>query len=99
MNPHASSPRASDAVDASLLAPSAAASIDNQPAAPLSLFCDVCIAVGRAIRFWLDYHRALCELEGLTDGDLRDLAFRKADFHRIAWEEAKRRYRMNRTKR
>lgn len=108
MNPHASLPRASEAVDASPFARCAAASVGDQPAAPpapttidaaAALFRGVCIAVGRAVRFWLDYHRALCELEGLTDEDLRDLTFRRADFHRLAWEETKRRYRMKRIER
>lgn len=51
-----------------------------------------CRAVGRLVEFALDYREALCELEGLTEHDLRDLKFKRADFPGIAWAEARRRY-------
>jgi len=47
-------------------------------------------AISRSIRVWLDYRRALRELGGLTDHDLRDLRFKKPDFYKIAWDEAQR---------
>jgi uncharacterized protein YjiS (DUF1127 family) len=49
--------------------------------------------VGRLVWFALDYREALCELEGLTEHDLRDLKFKRADVFGIAWAEARRRYR------
>jgi uncharacterized protein YjiS (DUF1127 family) len=52
-----------------------------------------CRAVSRLVGFALDYREALCELEGLTEDDLRDLKFKRADFFAIAWTEAQRRYR------
>jgi MFS transporter, DHA1 family, inner membrane transport protein len=46
------------------------------------------VRLGR--RGW-NYVRALRELDGLTDPDLRDLRIGRADLSRIAWDEARRR--------
>lgn len=42
----------------------------------------------RALRHGLHYLRALRELDGLADHDLRDLRIPRADVSRIAWDEA-----------
>jgi hypothetical protein len=52
-----------------------------------------CRDVSRLVWFALDYREALCELDGLTEQDLRDLKIKTADFFGIAWAEARRRYR------
>jgi uncharacterized protein YjiS (DUF1127 family) len=45
----------------------------------------------RALRRGRQYLRALRELDGLHDHDLRDLRIPRADVSRIAWDEACRR--------
>ena len=48
------------------------------------------IGVGRAAISWWHCHRALRELDSLTDRDLRDLKVSRADFSYMAWSEARR---------
>jgi uncharacterized protein YjiS (DUF1127 family) len=57
------------------------------------------LAFGRSVTKgflrWRDYRRMLKELESLNESDLRDMGISKADFDAIAWEEAKRRHKLN----